>query len=689
MTGVITRAFAFVTRYWMRHQVTFERCAALLALAALGIAQPIFEVVSNSPEFFAARSTSPSTAVATVLTICLGIPFALLGIERAIRLVSSRAAATFHGIVVALLSAAVIMPWFKRGEVLLPPWDILISALVGLTVALAHGRIQIVRQFFTALAPAALVVPAAFLLDPDVAHTLLPSESAAAVQTIEQTPPIVLVVFDELPLNSLLAADGKIDAERYPNFASLARESYWFRNASTVSSDTVWAVPAILSGRYPTTSDAVPTLRYYPVNLFTTLARHYRIFASLKFQKLCPPRACQDNSAVPPDTMWSLLSDLRIVWLHIVLPQRFTEELPPVAGDWSDFGQPRAAQTSEIPDSRGALFAQFLSSIDGQPARLHVIHSMLPHMQFEYVASGRRYVAPDYQTRNEKGRRLFERASAAYADTLHQRHLAQVAYVDRLLGELILRLREVGAYDKALVVITSDHGASYREGRARRAPDQHNLSDILQVPLLIKLPGQRRGEVVDRIVETVDILPTILDVLAAKVSLRLDGQSLIDGRVPERSSRTFIFRDRSNVSPSALGDWSADRVASLDRKLRRFGSGDPMALYAASGARHLLGAKIRRSALRLPPDVQITIRDLEKFAAVKRDRDPLPLYVRGVLSTSRSEPVSVAVVVNGIIVAVCQSYRERDAHVFGTLIPEESLRDGDNTVDALVVDALP
>ena len=222
-----------VTPYWMRHQVTFERCAVLLALCAIGIAQPIFEVVSNSPEFFAARSTTPTTAVVAIFTICLGIPFALLGIERAIRLVSSRAAATFHGIVVALLSATVMMPWFKRGEVLVPPWDIVISALVGLTVALAHGRIQIVRQFFTALAPAALIVPAAFLLDPDVAHTLMPSESAAAVQAIERTPPIVLVVFDELPLNSLLDADGNIDAERYPNFASLARDAYWFRNAST------------------------------------------------------------------------------------------------------------------------------------------------------------------------------------------------------------------------------------------------------------------------------------------------------------------------------------------------------------------------------------------------------------------------------------------------------------------------
>jgi hypothetical protein len=383
------------------------------------------------------------------------------------------------------------------------------------------------------------------------------------------------------------------------------------------------------------------------------------------------------------------VSDLGIVWLHIVLPQALTEELPPVVGDWAEFGAPRGARTTEIPDGRGGVFAQFLSSIDGQPARVHVIHSMLPHMAFEYVPSGHRYSGPDYQTRIEEGKRLFERVSPAYADTLHQRHLAQVGYVDRLLGDLTVRLREVGAYDKALVIITADHGASYREGHARRAPQQHNLSDIIQVPLLMKLPGQRRGEIVDRIVETVDILPTILDVVAAKASLRLDGRSLIDGRVPERSIRTFLFDDQSTLSPRAVRDSSADRAASLDRKVRRFGSGDLMALYAPSAARHLLGMKVNPSSMHPTPDVQITIRDPKQFAAVKRDQDPLPLYVRGVLTTSRSEPVSVAVVVNGMVAAVSQSYRERGAHVFGTLIPETSLRDGNNTVAALVVDALP
>jgi hypothetical protein len=690
LVGPITRGSAIVTRGWRRHEVTFERGAALLGLAAVAMAQPIFEVVSNSPEFFPARSTAPATAIAAVLTICLGVPLVLLGIERAIRVVNGRGAATFHGMAVALLSAALVMPGFRRGNVLMLPWDVLISALIGLAVALAYSRIRIVRQFLTALAPAALVVPALFLVDPGVRQSFLPSESAAAVQTIERTPPIVLVVFDELPMNSLLDAGGNIDAERYPNFGALAREAYWFRNASTVGYNTVDAVPAILSGRYSTTDKAVPTLRYYPVNLFTALARHYDIFASMRFQQLCPPRACQQNSAIPADTVRSLLSDLGLVWLHIVLPQKLTEELPPVVGEWAEFDRTRQTPMAGMTGRRG-VFARFASAIDDQSARLYFIHLVLPHMQFEYVPSGRRYRGPDYQTTMYRGKGLFEGVSAAYADTLHQRHLAQVGFVDRLVGDLIGRLREVGAYDKALVIITADHGASYLEGRSRRQPqpEQHNLSDILQVPLLMKLPGQRHGEIVDRMAETVDILPTILDVLGARASPRLDGRSLIDGQVPERSSRTFFLRNRFNTAPRALGDLSADRAASLERKEHRFGRGDLMALYAPSGARYLLGMNVSRSGIHPAPDVHITINNPRQFEAVKRDSDPLPLYVRGVLSTSRSDPLSVAVVVNGIVAAITHSYRERDGHMFGTLIPETALRDGNNTVAAFVVDGLP
>ena len=681
-----------ISRFWARHELTLERGAALLGLVAIAIAQPIFEVVSNSPEFFPARSTPPLTIVAAIAGLCLGLPLLLLALERIIRLASGRAASAFHGVVVAILVAAIVMPWFRRRGVLSFPWDGSSSVLIGVGVALIYSRARGVRQFLTALAPASVVVPLLFFLDPGVKQSFVASESAAALQTLERTPPIVVVVFDELPMNSLLDASGQIDAERYPNVGALAREAYWFRNASTVSYTTSYAVPAIVSGRYSNTDKAVPTLRYYPVNLFTALARHYDIFASMRFQQLCPPRACQQNAAIAPDSAQSLLSDLGLVWLHIVLPEKLTEELPPVVGDWMEFGRtPREAPVKGNRSGRGGVFAQFVSSIDDRDARLHFIHLVLPHMPLEYVSSGRRYRGPDYQTTMYRGRGLFEGVSAAYADTLHQRHIAQVGFADRLVGDLIARLRETGAYDKALVIITADHGASYREGRHRRQPrpQQQNVSDVIHVPLLIKLPGQRSGEVVDRIVETVDIFPTILDVLGAKVSLRLDGHSLIGPSAAGRGRESFFLYNRADRPPLAVGDLVADRAASLERKEQRFGRGDLMALYAPPGARHVLGMNASPTALRPASNVAITLRNPRQFENVKLASDPLPLYVHGALTTSRADPLNVAVVVNGTVAAIAQSYQDRDGHMFGTLIPETVLRDGRNTVSAFVVDRLP
>lgn len=681
--------FARTARGWNAYEITLERGAPLLGLVAIAIAQPIFEVVANSPEFFPARNTPPATIVATLFVMCIVLPLALLAVERTIRIASTRAASMFMGTIVAVLIVAVVMPWLRRGQLVRFPWDVVMSAAAGIALAMAYLRTRGVRQFLTALAPAALVVPALVLLSPSVQQHFQPSESGAAVQTVQHTPPIVLVIFDELPTNSLLAGDGTIDAERFPNFGAIARGAYWFRNASTVAISTSDAVPAILSGRYVASEKAIPTLRHWPVNLFTALAPHYRIFASIRFQRLCPPSACEQNAAIAKDSVALLVSDLSLVWLHIVLPETLTEELPPVVGEWAEFGRAPAAPRPGIRRGREGWFAEFLAPIDREPARMHVLHLVLPHMPFEYVPSGRRYSAPDFQGTTVDGSYLFDKASAALADTIHQRHLAQVGYADRLVGDLLARLRATGAYDDALVIITADHGASHREGQRRRnpRPSQQNLSDILQVPLFIKLPGQRQGEVVDRIVETVDIFPTILDVVGAKPALRLDGRSLIDGRDPGR--RTFFLRNRTNTRPRRLGDLVADRTASLERKARRFGRGDLQRLYAPPDARHLLGTALGGDTLKPARDVRIAIDNPSQYESVALERDPLPIYVSGVLETSRRDPLTVVVAVNGTVAAVAHSYHARGGHMFGTLVPETLLRDGKNAVTAFVADTLP
>ena len=100
---------------------------------------------------------------------------------------------------------------------------------------------------------------------------------------------------------------------------------------------------------------------------------------------------------------------------------------------------------------------------------------------------------------------------------------------------------QLGVYDQALVIVTADHGASYRESTPRRGISVRNLADIVRVPLFIKLPGQRDGAIVDGIAESVDVLPTIADVLGMRLPFPVDGRSLV-GERQARTSRTFIDR---------------------------------------------------------------------------------------------------------------------------------------------------
>ena len=80
----------------------------------------------------------------------------------------------------------------------------------------------------------------------------------------------------------------------------------------------------------------------------------------------------------------------------------------------------------------------------------------------------------------------------------YQRHLLQVGAADRFVGALVDRLKDVGIYDRSLVVLTADHGVSFRAGEHVRHATRTTFQDILAVPLFIKAPFQREGRIDDR-----------------------------------------------------------------------------------------------------------------------------------------------------------------------------------------------
>ncbi len=108
----------------------------------------------------------------------------------------------------------------------------------------------------------------------------------------------------------------------------------------------------------------------------------------------------------------------------------------------------------------------------------------------------------------------------------------EIAAVDALVGQLLDQLRAGGVYDQALVILFSDHG----EGLGDHGEDEHGLllyRESLQVPLMVKLPGQARaGERVARNVGLIDVAPTVLEVVGAPAPAGKPGISLLATEVP-------------------------------------------------------------------------------------------------------------------------------------------------------------
>lgn len=113
--------------------------------------------------------------------------------------------------------------------------------------------------------------------------------------------------------------------------------------------------------------------------------------------------------------------------------------------------------------------------------------------------------------------------SETYKDRLYD---GEIAYADSVLSNFIGYLKKHGWYENAIVVVVGDHG----EGLGEHHEDTHGIflyDSTTHVPLIVKLPAGANGaKVVDAQVRTIDILPTVLDLLHVGPPAQLDGKSL-------------------------------------------------------------------------------------------------------------------------------------------------------------------
>lgn len=146
-------------------------------------------------------------------------------------------------------------------------------------------------------------------------------------------------------------------------------------------------------------------------------------------------------------------------------------------------------------------------------------HTMAPHDPYEppapYDAQFARvqYIGSEEEIRRQK---------------ILEQYDGEIGYVDAQFGRLVTELKRLGQYDNTLIVLLSDHGEEFWE----HGGELHGTSlyeEQLGIPLIVKLPAnESAGKTRDALVQTIDIAPTILELVGAAPEPRFQGVSFTD-----------------------------------------------------------------------------------------------------------------------------------------------------------------
>lgn len=676
----------------------------LLLLCNLFIAQPTYDVLRRSPEFFFAHDVALMDVLVLVLVLSLLISLPLIVATGVAGLFAEAARRWVQTLLLFLLTTCGLQ-LALRSSATFETLAIPVAIAGALIFCVMYRRYFAVRLSMTMASPAVLVIATLFVWN--LASTGILS-SVAEVQRsvrIDGASPksVVMIVFDQLSTSSLLGSNGAVDRTRLPAFARLADDSIWFRNATTVAESTVTSVPAILTGRFPVEANPFPPPSSvgYPENLIGFIASSHMANVSEEITRFSP-RSMREP---PPDFIQRstrLLRDVGIVSAHVLLPEHWRFGIPTIEGEVAFFGLREGdALDHANAMSEGARIAQvsrFLDrmqevtqSADGLAPTFHFLHIVLPHTPYNFRPDRSQYTRRWWVPGLRSSWGYWYRGEEPARQGL-QRYLLQLLLVDTLLGEILDRMQALGLYDDALLLVTADHGSSFTPKAHSRAITPETRTDVLYVPLFLKLPGERRGINDDRNAQTVDILPTIADFIDVPLPWSVDGRSLLAApQTMPKEKHAFItvgYRGLKAFDATDGGEFHS-LVPMMERLVyepeRRW-------LRLASSRDDLLGQSLKEIEGQLESSGKLP---LILFGADEATDDSDAVFelrsgwIQGQIEAPPGQlhhQWDVVIAVEGKVRAVTRSFRiRRTKHYFAALLATEDIPKGSGEVEVRIL----
>jgi len=660
------------------------------------VVQPLLALFGANPEFFVAGRYSTSQLVMFALAVALVPPAVGVGATALAGAISRRAGDVVYAVVVAVLSAALVLAVLRTIGLESAALVFVLAAFAGVALAALVVRTTGGRLLASFLAVANVFFVGSFLLLGETSQLVTGGGPGDFGRVDVPTPggPIVWVILDELPATTIMRTDGSINAERYPGFAELADVSSWYRNASSQYNLTHRAVPAQLTGTLGDDDD-LPNAQSHPRSIFSLFGNALPVDRYESVTDLCPTSVCDPG---PRRSLRQALKDASIVFGHRVLPAAVRDELPPIDNSWGAYGAEddgggagstpveggdRPANEQEVvnqayekwrelgadersPLGQAGLLREQIEAIGPEPG-LHFAHVALPHRPWTLSASG---ISTSYEPEL-----ITEPAAAGYefgARLDAQLHAMQVGAADVIVGDLVEHLRSLPTWEETLLVVTSDHGTNLTApniGRMRINDD--NREEIYRVPLFIKAPGQveGEGEIHDESAQTLDILPTVIDLLGGETDWDFDGHSLVDGSA-------------ASTEPQVSTDFAAV-LEITDRRAEQFPHGDDWLAVAAVGPNgDLVGDDVADLATGEPSAYSASLEQADLLAELPTVEATAPFVLAGIVRGADDPPNGELVAaINGRLAGVVGGWRPADDGWAFTGYVADLYREGANDVE--------
>ncbi|MDQ3279872.1 MAG: sulfatase-like hydrolase/transferase [Acidobacteriota bacterium] len=164
------------------------------------------------------------------------------------------------------------------------------------------------------------------------------------------------------------------------------------------------------------------------------------------------------------------------------------------------------------------------------------------------VAAAKSWIAPRANSRFFFFLHLFEPhtpydAPEPYRSAAASRYDADIAQADAILGDFLDELRRTGVYDRAIIILVSDHG----EGLGDHGEREHGIfvyRETIHVPMIVKMPrNSGAGSEVESPVALVDVFPTVLSLAGLQQQPALAGMPLLGPSAPQPVQERRIFSE--------------------------------------------------------------------------------------------------------------------------------------------------